>query len=233
MNMYTITIFCLILIVLALLYFRSFKNDMPTCDNYTTNVYLYVLLGLLFISFTILFMEKTKSPVTMTKSIVALAVAILLVWFLVDTPAENIVTTHALWLGLMICLAVMFYSIYEYSQYRGTLIVTGITVFLITAILTLLVYLRPEIVTLNMASMAFLGLGALLGITIVSFLYGVPINMPILGWLTIFVFGLLLLVDTRILIEHGEVCTFPNYPLDSVNLILDGAGIVSGVTKVI
>lgn len=226
------TVFCLILIVLALLYTRSFKNDMPTCDNYTTNVYLYVLLGLLLVAFTILFMEKTRTPVTMTKSIVALAVAILIIWFLMDTPAENIIATHSLWLGLMICLAVMFYSIYEYSQYRGTLIITAIVVFLLTTIMTLIVFLNPNMVSPNMATIAVLGLGALLGITIVSYLYG-SINMPFIGWLTIFVFGLFLLVDTRILIEHGSVCTFPNYPLDSVNLLLDGVGILSGATKVI
>ena len=58
----------LIIATIAILYTKSFKDDVPSCNGYITNVYLYIILGLLIAAFNVLFIAKRKYPITTTPS---------------------------------------------------------------------------------------------------------------------------------------------------------------------
>ena len=80
----------LILLNVFFLYSRSFNNDIPTCNNYMTNVYLYVLLGLLITCFTLLFITKKNFPITFTKSLIAFAISFIALFTMFMIKPQNI-----------------------------------------------------------------------------------------------------------------------------------------------
>ncbi len=134
----------LIVIVVFLVYTRSFEDDVPSCDGYITNVYLYLLLGLLITAFSVLFIAKRRYPITSTKSLLFFAIAIIALFALFMINPRNILLNHAVWLGFIISLSMGLYTIWRYSQYRGILTSSLIIVFVLVAGLTTIAYAKRD-----------------------------------------------------------------------------------------
>lgn len=142
----------LIVTVVGIAYSRSFENDVPSCDGYITNVYLYVLLGLLITAFSVLFIAKRRYAITSTKSLLAFAVAIMALFGLFTIDPRNVLLNHVVWLTFIIAVSVSLYVVWRYSTHRGTLTNTLIIVFLMVVGLVALVHIRPEWVKLSWGS---------------------------------------------------------------------------------
>jgi len=219
----------LILVVIFFLYSQSFKNDVPNCEGYVANVYLYVLLALLILSFSVLFIEKRRIPITGVKSLLFFGVSIISLIALLATDAKNPLLTHLLWVAFIISLSASVYTIW--LKHRGTGTSTLIGALFIMGILTVIAHIRPEWVKLSwgtgLTMALFVGLLALIIPPLVSDVGHAYYR--VLSGLFVILFGVLILYDTKILRVKAATCTYPNYPADSVGLFLDGLNMYSNL----
>jgi FtsH-binding integral membrane protein len=224
----------LIVTVVFFVYTRSFVDDVPNCDGYVTNVYLYVLLGLLITAFSVLFIAKRKYPITSTKSLLAFAVGIMALFSMYIINPRNVLLNHAVWIVFLLAMSVSLYVIWRYSTYSGTLTSTLIIVFLLVAGLTSIAYIKPDLVQLSWGSTLIVALVAGILAWIVPMFFGDTRNMTnyykILSAVFVFIFMMLILYDTKLLRVKAQQCTIPDYPTDSLGLFLDIINLFGNVT---
>ena len=224
----------LIVTVVFFVYTRSFVDDVPNCDGYVTNVYLYVLLGLLITAFSVLFIAKRKYPITSTKSLLAFAVGIMALFSMYIINPRNVLLNHAVWIVFLLAMSVSLYVIWRYSTYSGTLTSTLIIVFLLVAWLTSIAYIKPDLVQLSWGSTLIVALVAGILAWIVPMFFGDTRNMTnyykILSAVFVFIFMMLILYDTKLLRVKAQQCTIPDYPTDSLGLFLDIINLFGNVT---
>ncbi len=226
----------LIVIVVFFVYTRSFKDDLPSCDGYITNVYLYVLLGLLITAFSVLFIAKRRYPITSTKSLLFFAIAIVALFALFMINPRNVLLNHAIWIGFLISISMSLYTIWRYSEYRGTLTSTLIITFLLVAGLTIIAYAKPEWVKLSWGTALTGALLAGILAWLVPMLFTNPKKMTNyykgLSAIFVFIFMMLILYDTKLLRIKAQQCTVPDYPTDSLGLFLDIINLFSNVSLI-
>ena len=215
----------LIVIVVFFVYTRSFTDDVPSCDNYITNVYLYVLLALLITSFSVLFIAKRKYPITSTKVLLAFAVAMLSLFTIFMINPNNVLFNHAVWITFIIAISVSIYKIWRVSEYRGVLTNTLIITLLLTIGLISVSHTRPDWVQLSWGSILTVALLAGLFAWIIPMIFADITKMTIyykfLSAIFVFIFMMFILYDTKLLRINAMNCIVPNYPKDSFGLFLD------------
>lgn len=228
-----LTIF--ILINVFILYSKSFYNDIPTCDNYVTNVYLYVLLGLLITAFTLLFITKRNYPITLTKSLIAFAVCFIALFSLFMIKPEQIYLNHFIWLIFIISIGVSLYSIWRYSIYSGTITNTLIILFIMLSSLTAIAHFKPEWIKLSWGTGLTVSLLAGILAWLIPMFFIDKFNSyenyyKFLSFIFVIIFMFLVLYDTKVLKLKASTCTYPNYPLDSLGLFLDVINLFNSIT---
>ncbi len=215
----------LIVIVVFFVYTRSFTDDVPSCDGYITNVYLYVLLALLLTAFSVLFIAKRRYPITSTKTLLAFAVAMLSLFTIFMINPRNVLFNHAVWLIFIIAISVNAYTIWRFSEYRGVLTSTLCITLLLTAGLIAVAHTRPEWVQLSWGSGLTVALLAGLFAWIIPLFFTDVTKMTnyykFLSAAFVFIFMMLILYDTKLLRVKAANCTVPDYPTDSLGLFLD------------
>ena len=224
----------LIVTVVFFVYTRSFVDDVPSCDGYVTNVYLYVLLGLLITAFSVLFIAKRKYPITSTKSLIAFTVAIIALFGMYMVNPRNVLLNHAIWIVFLLAMSVSLFVIWRYSTYRGTLTSTLIIVFLLVAGLTAIAYIKPDLIKLSWGNALIAALLAGILAWIVPMFFGEAKNMTgyykVLSAVFVFIFMMLILYDTKLLRIKAQQCIVPDYPTDSLGLFLDIINLFGNVT---
>ncbi len=224
----------LIVITVFFVYTRSFVNDVPSCDGYVTNVYLYVLLSLLVIAFSVLFIAKRRFPITSTKTLLFFAIAMISLFALFMIDPRNVLLNHAAWLAFIVSLSVSVYVIWRHSQYRGIFTSTVIIVLLLVAGLTTLARLRPDLIQLSWGSTLTVALLAGIFAWIIPMLFtdstGLTNYYKFLSGVFVFIFMMLILYDTKMLRVKAEHCIVPDYPTDSLGLFLDVINLFSNIT---
>lgn len=213
----------LILITLGVLYSRSFKNDVPSCDGYITNVYLYILLALLITSFSIIFIAKRRYAITNTKSLLAFAIGLFALFSMYSLHPSQVLLNHLLWFVFILAISVSLFSVWRYSQFTGTVTTTLIIITIMVTTLTLLSYFTPNLVKLNWGTgLTIILFAGILAWTVPLFtqIY-IPYYYKILSAGFVILFCILILYDTQLLRIKAQNCTIPNYPLDSLGIFID------------
>lgn len=223
-NQYQLIITALLIILLVGIGYNSaFTNDMPTCNQYVTNVYFYILLAILIIIFGILFIDKRRIAVTTTRSLLSFAISLILLFILYSINPHNYILNHFVWLLFIITLSISMYGTLRYSRYTNVASNSAIIVTILFTILTIIAWIKPEWIGLNWGM--FLSTALLIGILawIIPLIVGINYSVyyKILSAIFIVIFSTLILYDTKILKIKAENCVFPDYPKDSLSLILD------------
>lgn len=233
-NMQMTVLAILIVINVFFVYSRSFVDDVPNCDGYITNVYLYVSLGLLITAFTILFIAKRKYPITAAKSLIAFAIGLMALFTMYMINPRQALLNHLVWIVFLISIAVMLYVVWRYSSYRGTLTSTLVMVFLLVVGLTMVAHFKPEWISLGWGSALTVALLAIILAWVVPLLFGYTKGMTtyykILSAILTFVFMLFILYDTKLLRVKAKQCVIPDYPTDSMGLFLDIVNLFSSMS---
>jgi FtsH-binding integral membrane protein len=235
-NVKLLIIALLIIIITFFVYQNSFENDVPKCQDYMTNVYLYVLLGLLITAFSILFINKRKLAITTTKSLLAFGFAIVAIFAMYMVSPTNVLLNHAIWLIFIISVSVPLYTIWKYSTYKGVVTSTLVITTLLVAGLSVIAHIRPEWIKLSWGSSltVILLVGIFAWLVPLFFDQGGQMNLyyKVLSALFVGVFMMLILYDTKMLKEKAKMCIIPDYPKDSLGLFLDIVNLFSSVTMV-
>jgi hypothetical protein len=223
-NKKLIALSIIILIVVFFTYTKSFNNDIPTCDGYITNVYIYVLLGLLIACFSVLFIAKRQYAVTGTKTLIALGVSLVSIFAMYSLSPSQVLLTHLAWLTFIISISVTLYVVWRYTQYKGTITNTLIITILLVAGLTLFAHMRPDLISLSWGPILTIILATILLALLIPMLTGyngMGVYYKGISALLVVVFMFLILYDTKLLRVKAETCVLPNYPADSLGLFLD------------
>jgi len=228
----------LIVILVFFVYTRAFKNDVPTCNGYKTNVYLYIVLALLILAFCVLFIEKRRFAITQTKSLLAFIVSMFLIFLLYLINARNVIANHLIWILYIISISVSIYSFWKYSKNRGLLINTLIVTLLLVIILTTISLMFPDLIDLNWGNTLIVALltgifawtiPMILGYQNINFYY------KFLSAIFVFIFMILILYDTQLLKVKAEYCTklgIPDYPKDSLGMFLNTLNLFTNLTNI-
>lgn len=215
----------LIVVAVFFVYSNSFNNDVPSCDGYVTNVYWYVLLGLLITCFSIVFIAKRGYPITTTKSLIAIAVAIVMIFGLYMVNPSQVVLNHVLWLMVLVAVSVAIYNIWRYSSYRGTVTSTLLVMTIMVVMLIGVAHFNPELIDLNwgttLITLLVAGVLAWFAPMIVSKDSLNTAYYKMLSAAFTVLFMALILYDTKLLRVKASKCVYPDYPADSLNMFLD------------
>jgi FtsH-binding integral membrane protein len=224
----------LILIVTFFVYQNSFDNDIPKCEGYITNVYLYVLLGLLITCFSILFINKRRFAITTTKSLLSFGFAIVALFAIYTIKPTNVLLNHAMWLLFIISISVPLYTIWKYSSYSGIVTSSLIMTLILVAGLSIIAYTKPEWIKLSWGSTLTVILLVSIMAWLIPLFFEKGIDMKgyykILSAIFVVIFMMLILYDTKLLKQKALLCTIPDYPKDSLGLFLDIINLFNSIT---
>lgn len=233
-NLQMMVLSLLIVVTVFFVYIRSFKNDVPTCSGYMTNVYLYVLLALLLLAFSVLFIAKRRMPITNTKSLLAFIVSLGLLFALFMTRPESVLLNHLIWVAFIVSLSISMYVIWRYSTMRGVFTSTLLITIVLVASLSLLAHLRPDLISLGWGNVLSMALLAGILAWVIPMLFGAKMSnyYKFLSAGFVVIFMLLILYDTKLLRVKAQNCTkfgVPDYPKDSLGLFLDAINLFNNV----
>lgn len=219
---------------------NAFDDDnVPTCDNYILNTYLYVLFGFLLMAVVLVSSYENKTIegylMMIFGSIVSIVLFILFVigifiLFYRTDPKDNLVLLHVLWLILIVIFSFMLYIPVKIGKMTG-LLQTAIMITLVITVIVAYIGIKHGKTIVLFDWDKYLRFG-MFGLVIAYFtLMAFPIkddktrDMVYTG-LSIFsltLFILLLLSFNKKLTERAEEChtdNNPNYPKESVGIII-------------
>lgn len=239
---FTYILIILSAIVINVIAIRRYSYDDKmnrTCDDYILNTYLYVILAFLIFSFMTTFLLESKH---ISKSIISLfdnwinviiylIVYAILYTLLGKTNPRNEIQSHGIWLLLMIMLGVLMF-VPVVTMKATNLLYTTITITLAIVITLAYVGVKYGDVLVNSNLDKYLTY-ALVGLIVLSLLvvyvpqlfagmtgYQMILMLSIPG---LIIFSLLLLSYNKKLADRAQQCykdNNPNYPLESVGLIV-------------
>jgi len=257
-NYALLKIFCtLVIIVLVCIAIghNAFKNGELTCDHYILNTYLYVILAVLLIFMLILLNDKygvfnslldlffynASSP--FISFLIMLALIIGLSYAIVHIPPQNVIASNAIWLLLVMLITLILIPSIYFGRVSGVIGMAGlITIGIVVATGLVGYYYGDSLITFDWDTYlmwALIGwivvfvLGMLLVKTadgMVSFIYTMSIA-------SLVIFVLLLLSYFKKLKANAAKCVdgtvVPNYPLESWNLIIKIANVLTDIIRIL
>jgi FtsH-binding integral membrane protein len=248
-NKITTTIYVLI-VVLAVLVFITYNNINKTVTEktYLVNNYLYIFIGLLLMTlFSAIFDKyKTLDNLTVIKLFAIFILSLFVLFGLIFTPTQNIITKHLLWVGFLLILSVITYGAYKIALESDILPNILITSGVIVAVMSYVALnTKPEVFD-SMGYYLFIGLLALIIFQLVDIIFASPESLmsrnKIYGFITVILFSGFLIYDTQQIRQMGhimtKVCngsldpkTCVDYPTQSLSLILDIVNLFTGLTR--
>lgn len=208
------------LVTLALLiYSIAFSNGAPTCNKYTVNTFLYILMGILTIFMSTVTLGDMK--IGELPWYVTFIVSIISILGLHYVKAENVGVSHLIWLVLMVSLGASLLPIYKYGK-RGMITQTAIVTAIMVGIMTGFAFWKPEMIKTSWQNGLILVLlaGIILEFVNIFFVKSNGFD-KMLNYGMIALFSVFLMIDTKEIQERGRECKFPNYPKSSVSVIMD------------
>ena len=214
------------------------------CDNYILSTYLYFILSWGIALATVTSMSKKKYDLkklfTGPFLVLIFLTSILLLIGLAMTPPKMFFTKHILFILEIVILGVTLYPLYLLNRDRFNHV--GMTTLLILTLLSIIVYLNPNIINDNIITYLFIGL---LGVIIARLveLYMIYTNKEVnskfsnaINYIVILLFSFYIMYDTKSIISNAEQCKVspfgPDYIREAINLFLDSLNMFSGLYHV-
>lgn len=248
------SIFYLFIFAFILLLFilnnSAFDDNLPTCNNFVVNVYLYLALSVCSIaifSYLINYILFGKSrqyytPLELNEifnsigspfyifSIVMTFVLIMLIAFTNGFDNNNVGYNHVIWLLFLFFISVTIYpklkDITTYNYVDNALLITSI----IFIVMTYFYYMFSDLFLNNMNS---IGMGLILSLVVIIIVelinllffkrYQYSLSFfKITSYLVIILFSVFISYDTAEMALRGKECSsLPNYPKFSIDFFMD------------
>ena len=241
MNEFTAQLIGTVLLILAILKNSFTFNPMRfTCKNYLLNAYLYIFLSLVLIFLTIDIYEEEEVPSIFEKIqsgflkfIIYLFLSLGLLWLVLITSPEKIISKHLIWL---LWIATMAYILYPLMLKNSNLFsqVKLITAIVLT-ILTLFTFWKPELVSLSWGSTLLIILLGLILVQVIGFIFPsfyTSYTSYIVSYISLILFSFFMLWDTKLLIIKAKQCVKADYINDSLGVVLNGLNIFAEIFSI-
>ena len=209
------------------------------CENYILNSYLYFLLswGIILTTITTLYSKKIKlkdlfsGPFT----ILLFFSSLMLLVGLMFIPPQLFFTKHIMYIFYIILFGIMLYP--YYVKNRTLFNYVALTTLAIILSLSIMAFINPNMIKDSWGYYLFSGLIFLLIARTVEIftLFNKKNKKPSkwLSYVSIFIFSLYILYDTKKLMINAENCPVPGFSPDyineSLNLFLDSINIFTNV----
>lgn len=232
MNKLLLQIFATMLIFVCVIFGianNAIKDKQFTCNRYILNTYLYVILSLNLIALQVLFMEYFNVNF-MPSWIVFLGIFILTIICVIalhKISPKKIILKHVIWVLFLGLIGLSFYPMYLlYINQKHLILSAIITTLLLFLGLSLLAYLRPDLISLSWGPVLLV---ILIGIIIMELIVGLLFSngetrnwlLRMISYLVIILFMVFILYDTKRLQINAKKCVVADYIKESMGLFLD------------
>ena len=130
-------------------------------------------------------------------------------------------------------MGIMMYPMY--ANNKSLFYHVGLTTFLLLVILSIFAYARPDLIKNSWGTYLFIMLLTLLGARLIELFAGFKHNSKysrIISYISIVVFSLYVMFDTKNIIVNADNCVNPDYINESVNLFLDSVNLFTNIYSV-
>jgi len=207
------------LILLSIItYMSAFKNNIPTCDRFIRNVYLYLATAVCLVGVFV-----NTIPVAATQYIVLAIIASFVSLILMFLFKTSVFISHVLWLLFILSISViMLPYIHTSPALQSSIISTGI-IFIMMSFIAIQYKSFFNKYTNQFSIGLFVALIAIIFTEFVLlFTHQYHPNKSILSYFVIILFSIFIAYDTNRLSHYAKQCVkSPNYPQLSTHLFLD------------
>tara|TARA_B110000208_G_scaffold191887_1_gene260745 strand:- start:5695 stop:6276 length:582 start_codon:yes stop_codon:yes gene_type:complete len=158
--------------------------------------------------------------------------SIMLLFALMVVPPRLFFTKHALYITEMILLGILLYPYYVKNQ--SLFYHVGITTFIILIVLSGFVYLFPDLIKDSWGNYLLTALLGLIIARVVELFIVIQYpeyktNHKLISYISVTIFSLLIMYDTKKIIVNANNCYNPDYINESLSLLLDSVNIFSNI----
>ena len=241
MNEFTAQLIGTVILILAILKNSFTFNPMRfTCKNYLLNAYLYIFLSLVLIFLTVEIYEEEKVPSIFEyiqngflQFIIYLSLALGLLFLVMMTSPEKIISKHLLWLLWIATMAYILYPLLlkDSNLFSQVKLITA----LVMTILTVFTFWKPDLVSLGWGSTLFTILLGLILVRVIGFIFPsfyTSYTSYIVSYISLILFSFFMLWDTKLLIVKAKQCVNADYINASLGVVLDGLNIFTDIFSI-
>jgi len=222
---------CLLILVIIgfSIALNSFEKGQFTCNRYTLNTYLYIILTFNLIALYCLSLEhlniEYKLNLLTLIGVFIITIALLISLNFIDP--RKIIFKHLVWLVFVLGLSFIFYPMFHSFTDKTVVISAAFTTILLTIGLSIIAYVKPEWINLSIGPVLFILLlgGIIMEITLLIIYrkdYKKINNLfRFMCYFFIAVFMGYILYDTKMLQMRAKECVKADYIQESLNLFLD------------
>lgn len=225
-------IFLILTIIFLLLVNNfSFKNGVPTCDNYVINNYLYLALSISILGLSV---NAVKWEFLIQYPLLIFIISLILIVLLTiqrtfQTSISEVIFSHMYWLLFILSISIVMYtflrSLPTYEYINSTIMIVS----LIFVVMSSFVYMYPEFFERTYNFMTLALLISLISIIIIELFSMFFVSRETLlttyrytSYALIVIFSLFISYDTTRMFEYAKKCiNYPNYPKTSTSFFLD------------
>tara|TARA_Y100000389_G_scaffold205112_1_gene263371 strand:- start:12918 stop:13721 length:804 start_codon:yes stop_codon:yes gene_type:complete len=237
--------FAISVFIALFIYANAFQDGKPSCKKYFLNSYLYLIFGVLIVGLVSsnkhVFQQSIKQYHLLFNFILTIILIVALNYMKSSLLyPKYVILSHFMWLGIMILLGTSVSPLIHFSQNTILFECLVITLSILIA-MTSVTFMLEKYFDKNKKVLDNLGIAlfvSLLAIIIfeLAFIFMSYLNpknySPIINkrisYVVIVLFTLFLLYDTSRIIQRSKICTedpksinYPNYPKESLKIILD------------
>lgn len=202
----------------------SFNPIRFHCDNYVLNTYLYFILswGIVMATNSTLSNSNVKlndlfsGPFT----ILIFLGSLVLLMSLLFVPPKMFFTKHLLYISFIVLLGIFLYPYYITNKQLFHHV--GGTTLLMFVVLSVIAFAYPQMISDGWGIYLFIALiGLLIARIMELFVKFDSKKSRIISYISVIVFSLYIMYDTKKIIVNAKQCVNPDYINESINLFLD------------
>ena len=206
----------------------AIKNNKFICNRYILNTYLYIILTFNIIALQVLLMKYNNINFN-PNLLIVIAIFIVTIGCIIalhGISPMQMVLKHSVWILFILLMGLMFYPMYLiYSKQQGLIMSTILTTLILFFGLSLVAYLKPDLISLSWGPVLFVllcsGIVMELVMRLLSKDYGTQKRFKIMSYFFIGLFMMYILYDTKRLQINAKNCIVPDYISESLKLFLD------------
>ena len=207
------------IILMIFLYSNAFVNGVPSCNKYTLNTYLYIVLGILTLFSSLKTIDKRKIKVNASTLSIILMISSLIA--VVQTNPEKVLLNHAFWFTFLTSLAYNVYPLIKNSKHKLLIMNTLVLVMLSVFSMTTLIQINPDLVDVSIKNTILITIiTGILSELLNKYMLKQNNSLKMTTYIYSVIFSITLLFDTKRIKQNSKSCkSTPDYPKASLKAL--------------
>ena len=207
------------IIIMIFLYSNAFVNGVPSCNRYTLNTYMYIVLGILTLFSSLKSLDNRKIKVDF--SILSIILVISSFIAVIQTNPDKVLLNHAFWFTFLTSLAYTIFPIIQNSKHKSLIMNSLLLILFSTFSMTTLIQINPEFIDMSMKNIILIII--IIGILselLNKYLFKQTDSLKMITFLYTVIFSITLLLDSKRIKQNSKSCkSTPDYPKSSLKAL--------------